>query len=277
MTKTKTGLTALAAAALLSFAARADGAAQRDAASDQDSAIPAHQKHPYDAAMPTPAGKAVELKIGGQSAIAYQARPAGEPRGAVLVIHEYWGLNDWIRHEADELAQLGYLALAVDLYKGQVTTDPETANKLMAGLDPAWAAQVERAGIKWLKAQAPKHGIATIGWCMGGGQSLQASLASAQDISATVIYYGMPVLDPSQLARLKGAALLGIFAKRDGWITPDKVQAFDRALTRAGVAHQIESYDADHAFANPSGGKHNPAAAKDAWAKTRAFLAAHLQ
>jgi len=245
-------------------------------ASDKDAAVPAHEKHPLDSAPPAPKGEKVELKIGDASAIAYASKPKGEPKGTVLVIHEWWGLNDWIKHEADELADLGYLALAVDLYKGQVATTPEDAGKLMGALDKEWAGKVEHAGIGWLKEKAPKHTLATIGWCMGGGQSLQASLANASEVAATVIYYGMPESDAGVVGKLKGGAVLGIFAKKDGWITPDKVEAFDKALTAAGVSHEFTSYDADHAFANPSGGKHNPEAAKDAWKKTRAFLAAHL-
>jgi carboxymethylenebutenolidase len=269
----------LAAALLCSFslAARAaDTGPAKDHQSDKDAAVPAHQEHPVDANPPAPKGTRVDLAVGGASAIAYAAKPAGEPRGAVLVIHEYWGLNDWVKHEADELAGLGYLALAVDLYKGQVATTPDDAKKLMAGLDNDWAAKVEHAGILWLKANAPKHDLATIGWCMGGGQSLQASLNDPADIAATIIYYGMPVTDPAVLAKLKAGAVLGIFAKKDGWITPDKVAAFDKALTDAGVPHAFTSYDADHAFANPTGGRHNPDAAKDAWKRTRAFLASHL-
>jgi len=244
--------------------------------SDKDSAVPAHQAHPFDADMPKPKGTLVELKIGDKGSTAYVAKPAGEAKGTILVIHEYWGLNDWIKHEADELAALGYLALAVDLYKGSVASTPEEAGKLMGDLDNAWAAQVEHAGIQWLKATEPKHDVGVIGWCMGGGQSLQASINDAQDVTATVIYYGMPVSDPHVLARLKGGAVLGLYAKKDGWITPDKVDAFDKALAAAGVDHALTSYDADHAFANPSGGKHNPEAAKDAWKKTKAFLASHL-
>ena len=145
--------------------------ADTPAASDKDSAIPAHQNHPVDANPPAAKGQRVDLKIGDASAIAYVSRPAGEPKGSILVIHEYWGLNDWIKHEADEFAALGYLALAVDLYKGHVGSTPDEAKALMAGLDQAWASKVEHAGIQWLKTAAFLHQVGTIGWCMGGGQS----------------------------------------------------------------------------------------------------------
>jgi carboxymethylenebutenolidase len=222
-----------------------------------------------------PAGTMIDLTSFGAAAQAYVARPKGAPTGAVLVLHEWWGLNDWIKGEADELAGLGYLTVAVDLYGGVVATKPAQASKLMAALDQKNATSVEKAGLAWLAHEAPGAKIATIGWCMGGGQSLQASLADPAHVAATVMYYGMPVDDPKVLATLRGP-VLGIFAKRDGWITPAVVAAFDGALTKAGVKHDIHSYDADHAFANPSSGRYQADDARDAWAITVAFLATNL-
>ena len=279
---------AVAAALLFATRARADGEQKPAAdaapahvhggaeeASDKDSMVPLHQKHPLDRHPPRPRGSSLQLKVGDGTALAYVAKPHGRVRGAILVLHEYWGLNDWIRHQADVLASEGYLALAVDLYKGKVATDPREAGALMQGKDEKWGDQVEEAGLEWLKSNAPGAKVATIGWCMGGGESLNSTLHDPKDVSATVIYYGMPVTDLAQLKSLRGP-VLGIYAKKDGWITPDKVAAFDKALTEAGVKHEIHSYDADHAFANPSSGKYQPAAAKDAWKKTEAFLAANL-
>ena len=244
--------------------------------SDEGAATPAHQKHPLDAQAPKPTGTAVELKLeGGQPAAAYVARPMFRARGAVLVLHEWWGLNDWIRTMADQLAQEGYLALAVDLYKGKVATNPKEATALMQGLDEAHGDRVEEAGLEWLKAHATGIKVATVGWCMGGGQSLNASLHDPKDVNATVMYYGMPVTDVAKLKTLKGP-LLGIWAKQDGWINTAKVQEFDKALTDAGIKHEFHDYDADHAFANPSGGKYNGPFAKDAWQKTLAFLKANV-
>src|SRR5437016_2664376 len=96
-------------------------------ASDEGSKVPAHQMHLLAAGAPKPRGQDLQLKVSGQSAKAYVAKPQGAPKGALLVIHEWWGLNDWVKHQADELAALGYLALAVDLYKGKVAKDPQTA------------------------------------------------------------------------------------------------------------------------------------------------------
>lgn len=269
MTKT------LLALLLAASAARADAPSHVHPA-DEGAATPAHQKHPIDPDAPKPAGEAVTLDVGGGHSLAYVARPKAKPAGAVLVLHEWWGLNDWVKSEADELAKLGYLALAVDLYDGHVATDPATATKLMQSVDAAKTGAVAKAGVAWLKKAAPAAKIATLGWCFGGGQSLRASLAAAPDVAATVMYYGMPDATVAELKTLRGP-LLGIWANRDGWITPAVVAKFDAALTEAGVKHAFHAYDADHAFANPTGGRYNPPDAKDAWANTVEFLAANLK
>ena len=242
------------------------------AASDKDSAVPTHQNHPLDKDAPKPRGKMIELMKGSK---AYVAKPKGKPTGAVLVIHEWWGLNDWVKHQADLLADEGYLALAIDLYQGKVAKDPKEAGELMGKKDEAYGDKAEEAGLEWLKKNGGGVKIATIGWCMGGGESLKASLHDPKDVNATVIHYGMPDSDVAKLKTLQGP-VLGIWANKDGWITPDKVAAFDKALTDAGIKHEFHAYDADHAFANPSGGKYNGEAAKDAWEKTKAFLKANL-
>jgi carboxymethylenebutenolidase len=244
-------------------------------ASDKDSKVPANQKHPMDPDAPKPTGQSISLQVQGGQANAYAARPKTKAKGGILLLHEYWGLNDWVKSMGDRLAGEGYLALAVDLYKGKVATDPKQAQELMANKDEKWGDAVEEAGLEWLKSNAGGGKVATLGWCMGGGESLKTSLNDPKDVDATVIFYGLPVTDVDKLKTLRGP-VLGIWAKKDGWITPDKVKAFDEALTKAGVKHEFHAYDADHAFANPSGGRYNGPAAKDAWDKTRAFLAKNL-
>jgi carboxymethylenebutenolidase len=244
-------------------------------ASDKDSKVPANQKHPMDPDAPKPTGQSISLQVQGGQANAYAARPKTKAKGGILLLHEYWGLNDWVKSMGDRLAGEGYLALAVDLYKGKVATDPKQAQELMANKDEKWGDAVEEAGLEWLKSNAGGGKVATLGWCMGGGESLKTSLNDPKDVDATVIFYGLPVTDVDKLKTLRGP-VLGIWAKKDGWITPDKVKAFDEALTKAGVKHEFHAYDADHAFANPSGGRYNGPAAKDAWEKTRAFLAKNL-
>jgi carboxymethylenebutenolidase len=246
-------------------------------ASGQDASVPMSQlPHALDANAPKPRGSMLRLQAGATPMEAYVARPQGKPQGALLVIHEWWGLNDWVKHQADQLAGQGYLALAIDLYKGQVATDPKQAASLMQGKDEKWGDQVEEAGLEWLKQNAQGAKVGTIGWCMGGGESLKASLNDPKDVNATIIYYGMPITDVAKLKTLRGP-LLGIWANKDRSITPDKVAAFDKALNEAGVKHEFHAYDADHAFANPSGGRYNGEAAKDAWQKTVAFLSANLK
>ena len=245
--------------------------------SDGESAVPAHQKHPVDPKPPAPKGRSVELRLpGGRTSTAYVARPKGAPHGGLLILHEWWGLDDAVKSEADRYAGQGYLVLAVDLFGGSVTTDADEAQKLMSALDETAATQIEVAGVDWLAQALPGKKIATLGWCMGGGQSLNASLASAGKVGATVIYYGLPVTDVSLLRKLHGP-VLGIWARRDGWITPERVAAFDLALKDAGIKHEFRSYDADHAFANPTGGRYNPAAAQDANEATRRFLKSVLK
>ena len=247
------------------------------AASGKDASVPMSQlPHPLDPDAPKPEGTVTKLQAGGQPSEAYVARPQGRPRGALLVFHEWWGLNDWVKHQADQLAKEGYLALAVDLYKGKVATTPTEAAELMKAKDESWGDQVEEAGLEWLKRNASGAKVGTIGWCMGGGESLKASLNDPKDVGFTIIHYGMPITDVARLKTLRGP-VLGIWAKRDRSITPEKVAAFDTALTEAGVKHEFHSYDADHAFANPSGGRYNPEAAKDAWDKTLKFLDATLR
>lgn len=237
-----------------------------------------HNPPPVAKNAPKPKGTMVDLKVGAETSQAYLAKPKDKAKGALLVLHEWWGLSDWIKHMADSLAGQGYLALAVDLYKGKATTDPKEASALMQAKDEKWGDAVEEAGLEWLKANAGGAKIGTIGWCMGGHESLTASLNDPKDVNATVIYYGMPVLEVATLKKLQGP-LLGIWANKDTYITPDKVAAFDKALTEAGVKHEFHAYDAGHGFANPTSGlgTYQTAAAKDAWEKTKAFLKSNLQ
>jgi carboxymethylenebutenolidase len=222
---------------------------------------------------PPPALKGSMIDLAGSKA--YVAKPAAKAKGGVLLVHEWWGLTDWIKHMADELGGQGYLALAVDLYGGKVTSDPKEAAALMQARDEGKGDKIEEAGVEWLKANGGAK-VATIGWCFGGGQSLQATLNDPKDVAATVIYYGQPVTDLESLKTLRGP-VLGIWGNKDGHFTPEVVKGFDKALTDAGVKHEFHAYDAGHGFANPSSGAYTSEAAKDAWEKTLAFLKTALQ
>lgn len=210
---------------------------------------------------------------------AYLSLPQGPPpHPGLVVIQEWWGLNDNIKHWADRLAADGYAALAVDLYEGKVTRSPDEAAQLMKDLNAAKATSTVLAGYDFLqtdsRVQAPKTG--SIGWCMGGHWSLRLAI-NQPDLDAAVLYYGFPIEDLEQLRKIR-APLLGIYGNKDQSIPPTAVDAFDKALTDAGVTHEIHRYDAPHAFANPSNtAAYDETNAAAAWEVTRAFLAKHLK
>jgi len=226
-------------------------------------------------AAPAPRGSMIE--VAGERAYLSLPEGATPPIPGVVVIQEWWGLNDHIKHWSDRLAADGYAAVAVDLYGGKVADNPDSAMASMKAVDPTRAVEILRAAHAFLAAdpriRAARRG--SIGWCFGGGQSLQLAL-HAPDLNAAVIYYGHPVTDPKPLAAIK-AAILGIFGNRDQSIPPGMVNEFEAALKAAGVEHEIARYDADHAFANPSGAHYDQPNAAAAWEKTRAFLAKHLK
>ncbi|MBI4970754.1 MAG: dienelactone hydrolase family protein [Candidatus Omnitrophica bacterium] len=204
----------------------------------------------------------------------YEALAKSPSHFSVLLVHEWWGLNDHMKATADQFALLGYNAIVVDLYGGQVTDNPDEAGILMKAVKPDEAQSKLEAALEYLAAKSQK--TAMMGWCFGGGWALKASLARPDLVDATVIYYGELISDPDKLKHLRGP-LLGIFAKRDGWITPKWVDTFKTALEKAGVRYEIYSYDADHAFANPSNKHFDKEAYKDAWSKTLEFLKDNLR
>lgn len=210
---------------------------------------------------------------------AYLSLPEGvsAPLPAVIVIHEWWGLNDHIRHWTDRLAADGYAALAVDLYGGEVATDPDGAMALMKQVDEAEALALLDAAHEFLAADprisADKQGV--IGWCFGGGWALRDAIAHTE-VDAAVIYYGHPITDPAVLASID-APLLGVFANQDQAIPPAVVDDFVAALAAVGKSIELHRYDAAHAFANPSNPKYDQAAAADAWSHVREFFAKHLR
>jgi len=227
-----------------------------------------------DKKPPAPKGTMIDL----EGARAYLTLPKGDPPfPAIVVIHEWWGLNDHIRYWADRLAADGYAALAVDLYGGRVAENRDDAMRYMKGVDAEKALATLKRAHALLKedarVKAAKRGC--IGWCFGGGWSLKLAIATP-DLDAAVMYYGQPVLDVAELKAIR-APLLGVFANRDRSITPARVDEFEKALTSAGVKHKILRFDADHAFANPSGGRYDEKAAAAAWAEVQTFLAERLK
>jgi carboxymethylenebutenolidase len=210
----------------------------------------------------------------GNTGKAYRIVPEEPTNKFLFVIHEWWGLNDNVRAEAERLSkELGDVTvLALDLYDGKSATDPDKAGELMQAVDPARA----QAIIDGALAYAGKDGrVATLGWCFGGGWSLRASIAAADRGAGCVMYYGMPVESAADLAPLE-ADILGIFAMKDQWINEEVVNKFDAICAATGKSLSVQWYDADHAFANPSGERYVEEAAQDANAKALAFLQERL-
>lgn len=195
----------------------------------------------------------------------------------IIVIHEWWGLNDNIRMMTDRLAGVGYTALAVDLYYGKAAESPDSAGMLARSVHDDEAIANLTQAYQYLTDQQDAEKVGVIGWCFGGGWSLQTALAHPQKIDATVIYYGRLVTDSNKLESLQ-MPILGIFGEEDEGIPPTQVKAFEEALNEAGVENSIHIYEnADHAFANPSGTRYNEEAAEDAWQKTLRFFEQHLK
>lgn len=215
--------------------------------------------------------------IDGESVVGYLARPDTEDAGSLpglIVIHEWWGLNDNIRTMAERLAAEGYVALAVDLYEGEAAETPDQARTLMSNSmerQDALTANLTQA-YEYLTLQQNVGEVGSIGWCFGGAWSLRTALALPDELDAAVIYYGQLVTDPDQLAALD-MPVLGIFGAEDESIPLDQVRAFGDTLDSLGTDVTIEVYEgAGHAFANPSGERYVADAAEDAWQRTLAFL-----
>lgn len=202
---------------------------------------------------------------------------------AVIMIHEFWGINDNIRSMANTLAkQGGYVVLAVDLFKGHSTTDPTVASQLVKSVraNPEAAISNLQAAVKYVSSLpfVNSSKIASIGWCFGGGQSLQLALHSEQHpLLATILYYGTPLITNTQeLSEIKWP-VLGIFGDHDQANPLPLINMFKSALDNAGVTNQIIIYKGlGHAFANPSGANYAPQQTADAWQKTLAFLKKYL-
>ena len=220
--------------------------------------------------------QAVTITAGGRKVSGALAMPAKTPAPAILLIHEWWGLNDQIKSVAAEFARLGYVALALDMYDGKLAApgDRETARRYMKAVDPVRGTATVKAWDQWLKAHKKATGkVGTVGWCFGGGWSLNASIA--EPVDATVIYYGRVNAEAAELKALKGP-VLGHFATRDKWINSKMVSAFEAEMKKAGKTITSHWYEADHAFANPTGARYDKADARIAWERTLAFYKANL-
>lgn len=219
--------------------------------------------------------------VGGNDVRGYLSTPdsAMGPLPALVVIHEWWGLDEHIKAMTDRLAGEGYVALAVDMYNGSVATTPDSAQvfmrRVMGNRDDATA--MLTTAVNWLETEKAAPSMGVIGWCFGGAWSLNTALAVPEKIDATVIYYGNLNTDPAALDRLD-MPILGIFGAEDQGIPVASVNRFETVLDSLGKDADIHIYEgANHAFANSSGGNYHAEAAADAWEKTVAFLNQHLK
>lgn len=207
----------------------------------------------------------------------YLAKPVDDGiYPGIIMIHEWWGLNDNIKEMADKLASHGYVVLAVDLYDGDVVTTSEQARELITTFDSEYGIQNMNSAVSLLNENYSADTLGSIGWCFGGAQSLNLALDNDQ-MDATVIYYGSLQTNPETLSSIDWP-VLGIFAELDKGIPVSTVNEFESALNEASVENQIYIYDGvDHAFANPSGERYAPEESKDAWGKTISFLESNLK
>ena len=202
---------------------------------------------------------------------------------AVVMIHEWWGLNDNIKNMAETLATEGYVVLAVDLYNGKVANTAESAQNLVSKVreNPSESINNLQHAVRYLSSleNVNSSKIASLGWCFGGGQSLQLALNTepGYPLAATIIYYGNLVSDQESLSKIKWP-VLGIFGDQDKSIPVDSVKQFEDALNANGITNEIYIYKGvGHAFANPSGDNYAPQETQDAWQKTVSFLEKYLK
>jgi len=218
-------------------------------------------------------------QVDGNEISGYLAKPEKAEAGlpGIIVIHEWWGLNDNIRMMTRRLAGEGYVALAVDLYEGKVAETPDNAGTYARSVKSESAVDNLTQAYNFLNEEQGATRTGTIGWCFGGGWSLQTALAMPDKIDATIIYYGRLVTDKSRLEKLN-MPILGIFGEEDSGIPPSDVRDFESVLNEVDVPNSIHIYEgAGHAFANPSGNRYKKDAAEDAWKKTVAFFEEHLK
>jgi carboxymethylenebutenolidase len=218
--------------------------------------------------------KTVSYKSGDETVQGILYTPPGKgPFPAIIVIPEWWGLNDWVKEQASKLADQGYVALGFDLYRGKVATTPEMAHELARGLPEDRAKRDLHGAFAFLQSQpnVRKDRIGAIGWCMGGGYSLEVALQEPE-LAADVINYGHLATDPEALKKIS-APILGSFGGKDRGIPPEDVHKFEEALRQLGKKVEIKIYpDAGHAFENPSNEHYRADDAADAWKRTLEFF-----
>jgi carboxymethylenebutenolidase len=221
-------------------------------------------------------GEMKEIPISGEkSARFYELKSKKKSANYLFVFQEWWGLNDYIKNESDifysELKDVN--VIAIDLYDGNVATSRDSAGAYMQRADPERISNIIKSVINYCGSDAK---ITTVGWCFGGGWSLQASLLAGANAVGCVMYYGMPEKDLEKLKTLN-CDVLGIFAAQEKWISPEVVKQFQADMKQLNKTITVENYEAEHAFANPSNPKFNEKFAKDAHNKALKFISGKLK
>ena len=266
-------------------------AGDADKAAARENVDAMSREHANDSTAPSPAALTAPerpvvsenlpyAELGDELVYGYFVAPADmfEPLPAVIMIHEWWGLNDNIRAMANRLAAQGYIVLAVDLYGGKVASNAAEARQYMLGVmeEPEFAKANIRSAYEFVSATAGAPKVGSVGWCFGGAWSLNTAQLFPDDLDAAVIFYGQ-VTDDEERLRPINSPILGLFGGEDTGIKVASVKAFEAALSRLRKSHEIHVYPGvGHAFANPTGNNYDEAAARDAWLRTLEFLDRYL-
>ena len=224
----------------------------------------------------TVGGKMIEFKTpDGKTANAYLIKAVKPSNKYLFVYQEWWGLNDYIKKQSEvfygDLKDV--TVIAIDMYDGKVATDPKEAGALMAGADPARLQAIMKGAVAYV---GPKAKIASVGWCFGGGLSLQSAIIEGKQAVGCVMYYGMPEKNVEKLKTLQ-CDVLGLFAGREQWISKVVVEQFEKDMATAGKAIKVKSFDAEHAFANPSNPKFDREASEEAYSLAINYLKGKLK
>ncbi|MBS1487722.1 MAG: dienelactone hydrolase family protein [Bacteroidetes bacterium] len=220
-------------------------------------------------------GKMITFKTDGADANAYVLTAKNKTNNWIFVFQEWWGLNDHIKREAENLYNdLGNVnVLALDMYDGKVGATREEAGKYMQEFKQDRGNAIVKGALAYVGAEAK---VGTIGWCFGGGQSMQAALTAGKQAVACVIYYGMPEENVERLKSLN-CDVLDIWPTQDKWINKEVTEKFEKNMATAGKKLTVKPYDADHAFANPSNPKHSKEFTADAYRHTLSFFKSRLK
>ncbi len=217
----------------------------------------------------------IDITHDGVQVTGYLAEPDGAVKGGMIVIQEWWGLNDDIRAIADRFATEGYVALAPDLYHGTLATEPDEATKLMGALDRNLAAAEIDAAVSHLTSEHGAAKVGCIGFCMGGGLTLATAARPTSTIAAVHAYYGVPFLSSDEVATVH-CPVMASYGGTDAFTPADQIAALESGLAAAGAATDIKTYaDAGHSFFN-SGDAHHEQSATDSWTRSLAWFGEHV-